>query len=347
MAFERDHFGRDELAEVLSHYDIGVIRSAKEFSRGSRRAPKLLLETPRGRFLLKRRAAGRNDPGKVAFSHALLAHLQAQRFPVPALISTCDEPTSLLQLGGHVYEMFEYVPGDRCDNSLEQTTSAGRTLAEFHEAVAGFQTDWKPPAGSYHNTPNVRAGLNAIPTVTSGHDSVFGHEAELLHLTQHLHDEYDEAAAEVQRSELPGWPGTIIHGDWHPGNMLFNEGRVCAVLDFDAARRQPPIIDVAYGMLQFSILRGTTAPDHWPDFFDETRMRRFLLGHQSCRPLPPEQRHVIPPLMIEALIAEAAVPIAVTGSFGQLPGLGVLRMVARKIRWLRENAPRMQQWLAE
>jgi homoserine kinase type II len=347
MRSERDHFGREELAEVLSHYDVGVVKSAKEFSRGSRRAPKLLLETLHGRFLLKRRARGRNDPFKVAFSHALMGHLHARKFPLPALVGTCDDQNSMLQIAQHVYEVFEYVDGERCDNSLEETTNAGCTLADYHLAVADFRTEWTPPAGSYHNAPNVRAGLNAIPTVTSSHDSVHGHEAELLHLTQKLHDSYDDAAAEANQGGFPRWPVTIIHGDWHPGNMLFRGGKICAVLDFDAARHQPAIIDVAYGMLQFSILRGTAPPELWPDFFDETRMRRFLAGYQSRIALAADARQCIPPLMMEALIAEAAVPIAVTGSFGALPGLGVLRMVARKIRWLRENAGRMRNWLTE
>ena len=347
MASERDHFGREELAEVLSHYDIGVVKSAKEFGRGSRRAPKLILETARGRYLLKRRARGRNDPFKVAFSHALMGHLHARGFPVPALVGTCDDQNSMLQIGNHVYEVFEYVDGERCDNSLEETTHAGQTLAAYHVAVADFKTEWTPPAGSYHSAPNVRAGLNAIPTVTSSHDSVHGHEAELLHLTQKLHENYDAAATEVNQSGFARWPVTIIHGDWHPGNMLFRRGVVCAVLDFDAARHQQAVSDVAYGMLQFSILRGTEPPDLWPDFFDETRMRRFLAGYLGQMMLNVEQRRCVPPLMAEALIAEAAVPIAVTGSFGALPGLGVLRMVARKTRWLSENAARMRSWLTD
>ena len=347
MSSDRETLARDELAEVLSHYDVGVIQSAKEFTRGSRRAPKLVLETPTGRYLLKRRAAGKDDPFRVAFAHALMGHLKARGFPVPALIGTCDDQNTMLQLGGRVYEMFEFIVGERYDNSLEQTMRAGQTLALFHQAVEDFATEWTPPRGSYHNAPNVRAGLNAIPTVASSHDSVFGHEAELLYLTQHLHEEYDAAAEAVKQCGFPDWPAAIVHGDWHPGNMLFAEGRVCAVLDFDAARHQPPLIDIAYGMLQFSILRGTSDPDKWPDFFDTARMRRFLAGYLRKTALPADQRRAIPLLMIEMLIAEAALPIAVTGSFGRLPGFGVLQMVARKIRWLHENLERMRQWLLE
>jgi hypothetical protein len=146
MTSERERFEPDELAMVLSHYDLGVISTAKEFTRGSRRSPKLLLETPNGRYLLKRRAVGRDDPLKVAFAHALTGHLLDRKFPVPALIGTREDNNSLLQLGGHVYEVFTYIEGERYDYSLEQTASAGRALAKYHLAVADFHTEWNPPA---------------------------------------------------------------------------------------------------------------------------------------------------------------------------------------------------------
>lgn len=347
MLTDRERFLPSELAVVLSHYDVGVIESAKEYPRGSRRAPKLLLKTARGLFLLKRRAAGRDDPFKVAFAHALVMHLRDHGFPVPSLIGTRGDSNSMLQVGGHVYEVFEYVEGDRYDGALEQTTAAGQTLARYHDAVADFHTEWTPPAGSYHDASSVRQGLNAIPTTTAEHDSVVGHEAELLQLTQELHELYDEAAERVNSIGLPLWPMTIIHGDWHPGNMVFRGPQVRAVLDFDAARHQPAIIDVAYGLLQFSILRTAAGPDHWPEFGDETRWRRFFAGYTGGRPLRAEERQVIPDLMVEALIAEAVLPIAITGSFGPLPGYNVLRMVGRKVDWLRQHRGRLCQWLTE
>jgi hypothetical protein len=51
---EREKFGIEELAVVLSHYDIGVITTLKEYARGSRKAPKLLIRSEKGDYLLKR-----------------------------------------------------------------------------------------------------------------------------------------------------------------------------------------------------------------------------------------------------------------------------------------------------
>jgi hypothetical protein len=45
--------------------------------------------------------------------------------------------------------------------------------------------------------------------------------------------------------------------------------------------------------------------------------------------------------MVEALIAEAVFPIAATGNFGRLEGLGFLQMVQRKVVWMQRSAERM------
>jgi len=347
MTTERERFSPDELAVVLSHYDLGVIQNAKEFARGSRRSPKLLMRAADGRYLLKRRAAGRDKPERVKFAHDLLKHLRQRRFPVPALMTTRDGRESMLTIEGRIYELFEYRSGDRYDGSLDQTTHAGKTLARFHRAVEDFDAEWVPPRGAYHDSSAVRQGLNAIPSTTASHDSVVGHEAELLAMTQELYERYDEAAEAASARGLADWEATIIHGDWHPGNMVFESGRVVVVLDFDAVRRQPRVIDLANGLLQFSILRGSGEPAEWPSFLDGTRVRRFLRGYLAKQTLEPDEREVIPYLMLESLIAESVVPIAATGSFGPMPGFGVLQMVRRKVRWLLENADRLRKWLKD
>ena len=42
----------------------------------------------------------------------------------------------------------------------------------------------------------------------------------------------------------------------------------------------------------------------------------------------------VPYLMCEAMIAEAVLPIAATGSFGRLDGFGFLKMVRGKTDWI-------------
>src|SRR3954453_9128919 len=147
---QRGTFTAEELAVVLSHFDIGIIDSIVEFPRGSRKAPKLLVVSEQGKFLLKRRAGGRNDPFKVAFSHALQLYLASKTFPLPHLIGTRRDNNSMLQWRNGVYEIFEYIPGQVYPQTLEATFDSGRILGLYHKLLLDFKTDFQPPAGSYH-----------------------------------------------------------------------------------------------------------------------------------------------------------------------------------------------------
>lgn len=345
MNSERERFAATEVAVVLSHYDLGVINVAHDFPRGSRKSPKLILGTAEGGYLLKRRAEGRDDPQKVSFSHTLLTHIRARRYPVPRVVHTRDDGGTMFEHAGRIYELFEFMKGEKFDGSLEQTMAAGKALARYHRAVQDLKCDWKPSATTFHDNSAVRRGLNSIPTTTAGHDSVIGHEAELLSIVQELHERYDEQAEAANKNGVSSFYQTVIHGDWHPGNLLFRGPKVAVVLDFDAAKAAPAVIDLANGMLQFSIIRGRGDPSEWPAFFDESRMRRFFMGYVSRADLSPEQVACLPHLMVESLIAESVVPIAVTGSFGPLPGFGILQMVRRKVRWLSGAMTQIEQWL--
>src|SRR3984957_21013630 len=147
---QRETFSIEELAIVLSHFDIGIIDSIVEFPRGSRKAPKLLVVSDHGKFLLKRRARGKDDPYKVAFCHALQLYLAGKQFPLPHLIGTKRDNNSMLQWRGGVYEIFEYIPGQSYPQTLESTYDSGRVQGLFHKLVESFKSEWHPPTGSYH-----------------------------------------------------------------------------------------------------------------------------------------------------------------------------------------------------
>lgn len=325
----------DELAIVLSNFDIGVIESVQEFPRGSRKAPKLLIATDQGRFLLKRRARGKDDAFKVAFSHALQLFLASKQFPLPHLIGTKRENNSMFQWRGAVYELFEYIPGQSYPQTMETTFDSGRVLALYHKLLGDFHSEWQPPTGSYHQQPSIEQGLRAIPAALQIND------AATTSLLQFLQETYQYSSERVEELGLSSWPKQYVHADWHPGNMLFRDNRVVAVIDYDSARQLPRIIDVANGSLQFSIIGGDDDVSKWPDHVDEARFKRFIKGYDEVALLSEAEVRCVPWLMAEALIAEAVLPIAVTGQFGRMEGLSFLQMVQRKVYWLTHSAEKL------
>lgn len=339
---ERATFDAAELAVVLSYYDLGVLESITEFPRGSRKSPKVGIVCDRGKFLLKRRSTARALPERVHLAHRVQGLLTASKFPLPRLLPSRDGKTTMIQLRDHIYELFEFVAGHAFEHTVEESRDAGATLAWFHQVTAPIpKLDELPLArGDYHDATGIRTGLCAIGGTLKSHDSFAGQEAELGPLTNELLAAYDKwCELAVQRGVQNGAPH-LIHADWHPGNLLFRQGKVIAVVDYDSLRISRRIIDVANGALQFSIMAGGD-PVGWPDHPDEARYRAFLEGYESRWPLTPEERACIPPLMAEALVSECVPPIAETGSVGPWAGFRVLQMVRRKLNWLTANENRL------
>ncbi len=341
----RQVFAPDELAIVLSHYRIGLINTIKQFKRGSRKAPKLVIRSDIGLYLLKRRAHGRDDPFKVAFTHGVQLRLAEQGFPLPKLIGTRRENNSMVQYQGSVYELFEFVKGDVYDKSLAATEEAGRTLARFHSMLADHQPHYQPPRGTYHAASAVTSAKKGLPEAlcrtVNGEPAV--DEAQAHEITREVDHYYRLAADRVEDLGLRDWSVQIGHSDWHPGNMLFDGPGVVAVIDYDSARLMQRVIDVANGALQFSVLRTQDEITRWPDHADEDRYRAFFKGYASIpqSKLRAIERQALPWLMIEAMIAESVIPISTTGRFAQINGVDFLQMVLRKVHWIEANATRL------
>jgi homoserine kinase type II len=325
---------------VLSHYDIGVIESLKSFPRGSRRSPKVKIRSRHGEFLLKRRAPGQDDPYRVAFAHDLQLHLARVSYPVAGLVGTRDENNSMLQFNGRTYEMFHYVQGTRYDKSPAAASLVGQMLGHLHRLMIDFTTSYEPPVGGFHATPELDAKMALLPPAISAAEP--GHNSHELHSTiDFLRVGYYDAARRVTEMGFESWPRGIVHGDWHPGNLLFRDGQIVGVLDFDSARIEPRAVDIANACLQFSMAVGENDdPATWPESLDAKLMRAVVRGYDQAtdQPLSESERLAIPWLIVEDLIVESIVPIAATGSFARLPGSSFLQMVERKVKWLRPRA---------
>jgi len=329
---QRERLSPEDLAIALSHFDLGLISSIEDFPRGSRRAPKVVIVCERGKFLFKRRAKGKDDLPKVGFTHQIQLSLAAQNFPLPHLMGTRKDNNSMLVREGSIYEMFEYINGGGYTGSGTATFNSGRILGLYHKLLEGFRSDFKPPTGSYHNAqaihPAIKTTVGSLPMDSRPPmDTLTG----TIETVEHA---YVSSAEYVKKLGMDDWPRQIVHGDWHPGNMLFRDKHVVAVIDYDAARLQQRVIDVANGVLQFSIVGGGDDPRKWPAQPDLRRFRKFMQGYDKVNVLSKAELQAVPYLMCEAMIAEAVLPIAATGSFGRIPGFPFLEMVRTKVDWI-------------
>jgi Ser/Thr protein kinase RdoA (MazF antagonist) len=332
------NFSSEELVRVLSHYDIGVVHRVKPLTAGNRRAPKVIVTADKGTFLLKRRPRGRDDLQRVTFAHAVQQHLADRAYPVTSLLTPTDERITALSLENHIYEFFQYVTGTRYDGSEEATREAGRQLGLFHKHLAELSGPDEPSPLCFHDSALVRRHITLI---SSDKRTEAGRRMHAV--AQELLLRYDKSSARVNELRFKSWKRQIVHGDWHPGNLLFSGHKIVAVVDFDSIRVAPPVTDLANGMLQFSIVADGPNPADWPAHFDRGRVLAFLAGYRESIRLSERKRYGLVDLMIESMIAEAVLPVAATGSFGQHSGLDFLQMILRKTKWLRRHRRELRE----
>jgi hypothetical protein len=77
-----------------------------------------------------------------------------------------------------------------------------------------------------------------------------------------------ERVAEILQEDPPTGPSRFIHRDYHPGNVLADDGPVTAVVDWPTAAWGPPGIDLARMRLNLA------------SHLDAERAERFLVAYE-------------------------------------------------------------------
>ncbi|MEE2912687.1 MAG: phosphotransferase [Planctomycetota bacterium] len=333
--------GRD-LAIVLSRYDLGSIERIMDYQKGSRRSAKMMLKTSSGSFLLKRRASGRDDQSQVSFAHAVQQMLSKHRFPVAGLVESLEGNT-LVNHEGRTYELFRFIQGDRFDKSNPAAAESGRVLAHFHDILQNYPEEPSAKQTSFHQGIKVLDLLDELYEVLMKSEDAKSCEG-ISDTLNYLQEQYKISHKTVETAGFSNLPPSIVHGDWHPGNMLYKDGEIIAVIDFDSLRVNPRITDIANGVLQFSMRMGEPeGVDSWPDSFRGHTIQSMVQAYDQFTkiPLMSSERSMLPWLMIEAFIVESVIPIHRTGAFGRIKGSSFLRMVERKIKWLIPRSSRV------
>ena len=345
----RMRFESAEVREVIEKYPLTNIQTIREFERGSRKSPKLIIHSEEGWFLLKRRAKRADLENRAVWNHEVILELERMHQPVARLIGTLNTSDSMVIRGGLIYELFEFVEGRRWNQSEVETRSCGECLGQLHEVLTHFLPTVDPPSGSFHDSETVRLAISRAEDTLLRVDNGSSRN-EIKTLIARISTHYREANFKLNAIGFEELEPQPIHGDWHPGNVLFSPdekngtldaGRhVVAVLDFDASRYEPRVIDLANGMLHFAThTHPEISPENWPRSLSGGRLHSFCEGWSSVISNPlKREAECLPWLMIEATIAESILPIADTGLFSTVPGFPFLKMVNEKLRWIRDHS---------
>jgi len=258
----------DDLGALLEAYDLGEKREAKGIEAGTVNTS-YVLEMSTGRYFLR---LYEEQPKAGAEAEArLLLHLAACGVPTPAPVQARDG--SMVQVVcGKPAAIFPWVVGDML--CLKAVTPAaarevGAALARMHLAGPAEPVATSLGAGRF-GADELVARCDRIAKVT---DAEARAQAEPLRDAVILHDR-------KRRNDLPRG---LVHGDLFRDNVLWHEGKIAALLDFESAHRGPFAYDLAVLILSWS----------FRDTFDMDVARAIVAGYREVRELAENEREAL------------------------------------------------------
>ena len=311
---QRASFARDEILDVLRHYPVGKVESIREMIAGSIEAPKALIECELGKLLLKRRARGLEHASQVGFAHEVINRCLGSGVCVPPLIGTTAQKNSMCQIGDQTYELFVFIEGTPFDQSAEHARESGELLGKLHGAVDEFVPSFEATVESQVVNPN-RISAMGLPQTT------------LLHVKRILEYGLDAHRANARATG-------IVHGDWHPGNMIFSGNEIVSICDFDNCRVGSRDRELAQAMVFLSMKRAEG--DQIPTDADLDRLAATWKGYVQSAPTKPDPR-LICALMPAVLLDEALAGISNDTPEGGSRRAALLGVALQKAGWLDEH----------
>jgi homoserine kinase type II len=254
-----------EVQTVLSGYGLTGYRGHRVIAAGTINT-NFAVDLDQARFFL------RVNEGKaladVAREAAVVEHLAARGLPTPRpLKSRSGEPW--LPWQGLYLSLFPWVPGQvlaRAELEPAHARQTGAALARLHQVGADF-IDRRP--GRYEPEEIARR-FTAVQAAAQG-------DPELAAAVEEIGPELDR----LQAARARDLPEGLIHGDLFIDNVLFQEGALMAMLDFEQASWGRLAYDLAVCLLAF----GYGREDFRPEI-----TRALLEGYARARPLTPAER---------------------------------------------------------
>jgi len=261
-----------DISAILSDYNLGNLSAFEGIAAGIENSNFFITTQGKNteRYVLT--IFERMDASELPYFMHLMKYLAANGLSCPDVMQRQND-SLLFEIQGKQGCIVSCLSGKTLDELNEvQLTGSGQALAQLHLAGADFKKRRSNPTGSTWLAEKVDAVLEQTA-------AVYGQDAAGL-----LSDELD-----FQRSCVwDSLPSGVIHGDLFVDNILFEGEQVSGIIDFYYAHDAPYAMDIAISINAQAVL----LTDH-----DQSRIRAFLNGYESVRPLEEEEHTALPLLL--------------------------------------------------
>lgn len=208
----------------------------------------------------------------------LVSWLADRNLPVAPPLPSCGGDRQVLRDGRSI-SVQPVLAGDLLEaDDLDQVRAAGSTLADLHIELASW-----PDANSLGHAQPV-AGVKGLWAYPAGHAEVV--PAEL------------QARLERRIVNLPELAHQPVHSDFRGANVLWQAGRITGVVDFEEARNDAAVVDLAHAVC----LLGTHYRN-WKPMTPQAQIL-FLDSYTEHRPLTRAEQTWLRPLIAWGMLGQ-------------------------------------------
>ncbi|HNB20852.1 MAG TPA: phosphotransferase [Candidatus Melainabacteria bacterium] len=254
--------------------------------------------TSEGQFFLKRVGSWVDDRQLACIEHFLRWTCSRDLPLSPALVCTSSDE-SHIRFGDSRYQLFEFLEQEKrqiwmhSDLTREDCKLAGQLLGRFRKISSDY-LEWLKNACSDREAPSVNSWKpSVISNTKSGWNQLLeranNNSQPALQRLSELRKPLTETLEDALKLVLSASPAgdmSLVHGDFHPGNILFNTGPSRAksawLVDYDLMHSEESTYDLGYALVMFAYRPGVTGNETGsggaPAYIDQSMALSFLEG---------------------------------------------------------------------
>ncbi len=268
MAIKTD-FSENELATILSNYNLGFYMTSKPLTGGTVQT-NFWLETTQGKFVFKYYESRSKE--SVLFESNLLKYLKARNYPCPDQIKN-KQGKSVGLYQEKPYIIFKFIEGQHIEHPTEsQKEQLIEKAAELQNLTRNYRPRYTRHRWNYSVALCRKLG---------------GKAAERLNL-EDAKGKLKWLEGELDRLRLPqSLPKGICHCDFHFSNVLFKDDKFEALLDFDDANYTFQMFDLV-GLIESEAWRYAL-----DEFINFGEARKVVARYEKYRLLNNTERRYL------------------------------------------------------
>ena len=226
----------------------------------------------------------------ISWEQTLVDHAASRQWPVAKAFPALDG-ARIYAHEARLWSVAPFLQGEFGEyESPAQFNICGRLLGRLHRDLVSFPEEGQRP--DFGRLWELDAWV-APAGFGSFNELLRDFERQYPDLAQLVRRQRYRNLRELSRLKYPDLPDLPIHGDFQRFNLLWSEGQLSGLLDFDQSRRDAHVADLAPLLMP-----------HLP--LDLPLARALLDGYQAVRPLSDQEWDLLPALVRASLLSWVA-----------------------------------------